>query len=438
MDMEELEDIEMIELHDGELVEKDDSDIVELHNGEFAYLDDTTVCASDDEYYITDDLGCNEISWCHHYEAYYFEDDMIWGYINGGDEGWFHQDANYAHSSFDDVYFLNDYCAENHGYIWSERQEDWLPEDEWNGEEEGGEEYCNEFTVDSKRFDKTFGMKYSFGVEIETCSGYADYSSTLSLSSVADGSINGKEYVTGVLYGNNGIDMLKRICFHLKNSDCLVDKSCGIHVHIGEANFNRRFSMLSIMLGMMLQQELYSYMPKSRNNNTYCKWIPEKYSGLKIINKKLYPRTYKRMLNLISDYVYNGKEFGKDNNKKVRHPGGHYHDSRYKWLNLNNCSYKDGPNTIEFRLHSGSVDYNKIYNWITVCMCFVNYIENHSRKIIDCWKQYTSRIKTDDFGLTMEHDIISLNDILQAGINKENADRINKYYTDRYMKFKID
>ena len=430
----EEQDIEMVELYNGEVVEKDDPTIVQLHDGQFAYQDETVFCNSDQEYYLEDMLSENEIACCSYYNEYYFECDMIWGFTSCGDEGWFHQECGYSYSTYDDVYFMCDDVAEDCGYAWSERQEDWIPEDEL--EEEAGENYHNDFTVRSNRFDKTFGMKYSFGAELETCEGYADYDCNLSLSAVEDGSVNGKEYVTGVLYGNNGMDMLKKICSHLNKSDCLVDRTCGIHVHIGGANFNRRFSTLSIMLGIMLQKELFLVMPESRRSNTYCTLIPEKYLGLKIINKKLYPRTYKRMLNLISSYVYgDGKEFNKDNNKKVRHPGGHYHASRYKWLNLNNCSYKDGPNTIEFRLHSGSIDYNKIYNWIIVCMCFVNYVENHSRKIINCWKEYTEHVTRVDGAFSQEHEIIGMNDILQVGINKKDADRINEYYGNRYMKF---
>ena len=67
-------------------------------------------------------------------------------------------------------------------------------------------------------------------------------------------------------------------------------------------------------------------------------------------------------------------------------------------------------------------------------MCFVNYVENHSRKIINCWKEYTERVKIDGT-FSQEHEIIGMNDILQASINKKDADRINKYYGDRYTKF---
>ena len=75
------------------------------------------------------------------------------------------------------------------------------------------------------------------------------------------------------------------------------------------------------------------------------------------------------MLRLLNKYVYGNEiNFDKHNCKKSYHPNGHYASTRYKWLNLNNCSYKDGPNTIEFRLHSGSLDFNKIYKWVVFCM----------------------------------------------------------------------
>ena len=74
-----------------------------------------------------------------------------------------------------------------------------------------------------------------------------DFNKDLNLKAVYDGSINGKEYVTGCMSGNSGVNMLDKICDALAINECYVDSTCGVHVHIGGANFNRRFSILSII-----------------------------------------------------------------------------------------------------------------------------------------------------------------------------------------------
>ena len=230
--------------------------------------------------------------------------------------------------------------------------------------------------------------------------------------------------------GNSGVNMLDKICTALSDNECYVDSTCGVHVHIGGANFNRRFSILSIMLGLMLEDEIFSMLPKSRGKSGYCLPIPNKFYELRTVNKRLYPRTHKRMLKLLAEYLYNDdSEFDKNNNKKGHHPYGRYCSSRYKWLNLNNCSYdKSGPNTIEFRCHSGSRDFEKIYNWLLICMCFVKYVENNSRQIIDKYKTWKS-----DPGCLMS-DRVSLRDIISEGLGKD-ANVLLEYIDKRKDKF---
>ena len=136
------------------------------------------------------------------------------------------------------------------------------------------------------------------------------------------------------------------------------------------------------------------------------------------------------MLNLLAEYVHvEGSEFSKNNNKKLSHPGGRYASSRYKWLNLNNCSYnRTGPNTIEFRCHGGSKDFTKIYNWLLICMCFVKYVENNSRDIINSYNDWFNKAH-DDYTSS-----ITLDTIIKAGLGKK-SDFLIQYIHNRMEKF---
>jgi len=88
----------------------------------------------------------------------------------------------------------------------------------------------------TNNFLLTGNKKYTFGVELETASGYIpeylDY--ILDMFCEYDGSLRPEgggdpvsgEYVTGVLTGNNGLLHLQKICNELSKR-CTVDKKCG-------------------------------------------------------------------------------------------------------------------------------------------------------------------------------------------------------------------
>ena len=411
---EELKEGMVIDIHGDE---QHEDDCVQLHDGQWCHADEAQYCESDGEYYHLDD---NCLQWCESHECYYLDSEMIYGDLYNGGEGWFHQDSDYSYSEYSDRYFQCSDTADSMGFIWSDRQDDWIPEDEY---EEGGEEWDHTSITTDTMFTKTYGIPYTFGVEMETCDGYLEYTSEFNLKCVEDGSIDAKEYVTGILQGDKGMKELEKICEAIGN-ECSVDKTCGVHVHIGGANFNRRFSILSIMLGQMMQSQLFRIQPISRRKNTYCKEIPEGYRELRTVNKKLYPYTYKRMLRLLSQYIANSDEFDKNNCKKSRNPNGHYSSTRYKWLNLNNCSYTDRGDTIEFRQHSGSLDYHKIRRWVLFCMSFVNFVENYSRTIIETYNRFQ-----EDPAIC-----ISMREVLVASLGKE-GDNIADYYDKREERF---
>ena len=398
--------------------EQHEDDCVTLHDGEICHQDEAHYCESNDEYYHCND---DDIQWCETNQCYYLDGEMIYGDLYSGGEGWFHQDTDYEYSNYSDRYFQCRDTLDSAGFVWSERQEDWIPEDEYDEE---GEEWDSTSTTKDTMFTKTHGIPYTFGVEMETCSGYLDYTSEFNLKCVPDGSIEGMEYVTGILQGDKGMKELENICQAI-SSQCNVDKTCGVHVHIGGATFNRRFSILSIMLGQLMQAQLFRIQPKSRRSNTYCKEIPEIFLELRTVNKKLFPFTHKRMLRLLSRYVANSDGFNKNNCKKTAHPNGHYASTRYKWLNLNNCSYKGKGETIEFRQHSGSLDYHKIKKWVLFCLSFVNFVENHSRTIIETYNRFQ-----EDPAIC-----ISMREVLRTGLGDLEGGIIADYYDKREERF---
>jgi len=285
----------------------------------------------------------------------------------------------------------------------------------WNSENSKKEQRKRKILLGE--FSPTFllseGLKYTFGVEIETSSGRIhklEYNANnLNMNCDHDGSIKGGEYVTNVLTGDAGFKQLHKITSFLQ-SRCKIDRSCGIHVHIGGTVFNKSFSVFSYLLGVKLQNDLFKMLPKSRRHNKFCGDLPNFN-----FNEILKEYGYNYGVEIAYDYLFrelsSGTKLSRNANKKFNHPYGRYcgqyHDVefdtilRYKWLNLVPCNFNvrhfdfynltkkersiartDLPFTIEFRNHSASLNYVKIKNWVLICMAFVNYVENHKEEIL--------------------------------------------------------
>ncbi len=256
-----------------------------------------------------------------------------------------------------------------------------------------------EYGMHSPTFIKTEGKKYTFGIEIETSMGALPYHArNLNVQCVYDGSLKGEdgvahggEYVTGILKGDSGLIHLRNIVQEIAKR-CVVNKQCSIHVHIGGVDFTQEFIVYMYKLGLALENELYAMMPRSRSTGEYCNRmlrfpinINRKMASSYVTDIDIY---YEKILKIIA--VKEIKSV-RSLSRKHDHPLGHCcgydrKTPRYWWLNfvpamfdIRHCeSY-----SIEFRMHSATLNYSKIEYWILICMGIVNFVENHKDKITD-------------------------------------------------------
>jgi hypothetical protein len=244
-------------------------------------------------------------------------------------------------------------------------------------------------------YKMTEGMEYTFGVEFETKCGKIPphLRSLLDIKCVRDGSVRGGEYVTGVLKGDEGFEKLGFIIEQLNMYNHKVDHKCGLHVHIGGAHFNRKFSALAIRLAYQLQDHLFNMQPPSRQHNNYCPKISNVYKST----------NFKNGVDRIARYVFDANKMDRGVNKK--RDLGRYPSTRYKWLNLIRCNslVPKGTETIEFRLHSGTINREKTFRWIQICMSIVNFIENNPRLIL---QNKVSLSEVIHEGLPLQHEEI--------------------------------
>ena len=205
-------------------------------------------------------------------------------------------------------------------------------------------------------FDRKFGVEIeAYGIEKEVLARalraegincqVENYNHTTGSSwkIVSDGSLEGSntfELVSPILEGIEGLNNLEIVCRVLEAKHVKINKTCGLHVHFDAELINLQQIKNTLINYAKLEGEIDNFMPMSRrgNTNTYCKSIIG------------YEERIERAVTL--DKLIN--TFG----------------SRYFKVNLQ--SYRR-HRTIEFRQHSGTVEFLKISNWILFLHNLVSY-----------------------------------------------------------------
>lgn len=164
---------------------------------------------------------------------------------------------------------------------------------------------------------------------------------------VSDGSVRGEnaiECVSPILKGADGKRTLKNALKTLNQAGATVNKSCGLHVHIGAATLTPEQYANVFINYYYLETLIDTFMANSRrgNNNGYCASL-RNHPGL--IDCKTI------------DAVKSELDFDR------------YHK-------VNPMSY-NRHKTIEFRQHQGSTDEKKILNWVMFCGKLVEWSKKH-------------------------------------------------------------
>lgn len=152
---------------------------------------------------------------------------------------------------------------------------------------------------------------------------------------VSDSSLSGNntfELVSPVLEGEAGLKELKKVCWVLDACGVKVNASCGLHIHFDAANFSLQ-SWKNIAISYKhIESVIDKFMPESRRNNNYCR----------------------SLRNITEQKINNAQSI--DNLQQVA-----FENTRY--FKVNPQSYSRHK-TIEFRQHAGSINYDKISNWV--------------------------------------------------------------------------
>lgn len=204
----------------------------------------------------------------------------------------------------------------------------------------------------------------------------------------SDGSC-GWECVTPPAAGNYMLDCLEQLGGALENSSATVDKRCGIHVHVDASDLYWPDIFRLMGIYAHLEPLLYALAGQNRQSVTYSSPVgPVFQRALGSIDRKgatigigvdidqgYYPSDLSNRIKRIGTQVIPKKGEG---------------DGRYRSLNLcpwlarNRTSTKDHrktrvkDTTIEFRMHLGTLDTDRVVEWVKLCVRLVDWISNAS------------------------------------------------------------
>jgi hypothetical protein len=150
-----------------------------------------------------------------------------------------------------------------------------------------------------------------------------------------------REFVSPVLQGDEGLDAIAEWCKQAGGFE--VADCCGYHLHVDCTGLGVR-NRKAVALAYALTYRIWaSFVPDKRRANRYC------HSGAW--------SSY--------DILHNTWD------QLMRELAG----SRYRWCNWMAYSRH---NTVEIRLHTGTVEYAKIVNWVKAHVRFVDWAAGHT------------------------------------------------------------
>lgn len=275
--------------------------------------------------------------------------------VNDNDYRHYADDNSYCEDCFYEHYSTCNDCGEavhNDWVHWLEDTpycESCLPDNDL--EEEFRCKNIPSSSMKSEHFD-LLDVRTLVGIEIECM--YEDYRDVYTPSNWSrqyDGSINREdgydsvELVSSPADGNYLWETINNAIRWRDSMGAIVNRSCGLHVHFNSLEFNARQVAMIALVYKKFEEMLKGMMPKSRQNSNWCRDMSLDYSELLSIREEqdLIDRYY----GMMDSYPSTDK----------------YNDARYCGMNIHS-RYFHG--TIEFRLHSGTINREKITNWIKI------------------------------------------------------------------------
>lgn len=201
-------------------------------------------------------------------------------------------------------------------------------------------------TVVSEEFEECKSYR-CYGIEIEVQYGYeASAANNTVFGSKVDGSLynQGVEFDSPILQGDAGLEELANILQICNDNGAEIDHKCGLHVHIDLRDLNKQELVRLFYILRKVESVTRLLVTEERNENQFCS----------------------ASLTQISTNDRNGFD-----ERVIAHCESMQRYSAYNFL-----SYYDHE-TVEVRLHHGTINYEEIRNWVLLHLAIVDYAKNN-------------------------------------------------------------
>jgi hypothetical protein len=147
------------------------------------------------------------------------------------------------------------------------------------------------------------------------------------------------ELTTPKLYAVDGLKKVKTALEVWNEIGASVNNSCGFHVHVDASDFSQRELARLLLVWMRIEPVVYFLVSPSRRNNSYANFLRRTH---------LY-----NLANMILGRIDN--------------------DDRYYALNL--AAFRKYK-TVEFRVHQGTTNYEKVKSWAIFCLKLMEKVKS--------------------------------------------------------------
>lgn len=187
-----------------------------------------------------------------------------------------------------------------------------------------------------------------FGIEIETsaCPEHITIRDETVFGCKPDGSVDGMEFVSPVLYGDEGLNEVRKICELGRRLNWQVDSACGLHLHVDLSNETAE-NCFKVAHAYHYTYDFWtSFISNARKQNYYCA-------------KHYYQDTDLAGFSDFMEWAYSAN-------------GG----ERYIWCNWQSYTRHK---TVELRHHSATLNGTKICNWVKAHTRFIDSVVSKPR-----------------------------------------------------------
>lgn len=161
-------------------------------------------------------------------------------------------------------------------------------------------------------------------------------------------------------YGD--IETLQEVVRAVHGAGAFVNKSCGLHVHIGAKDFTAKQLRNLVNYVASREEIFYQALKVHENRKRYCK--PADMRIVEEINKKK-PTTLEKF----AEIWYNGT---------LSRANRHYDTSRYTVLNLH-AFFSKG--TVEFRIFNSTLHAGEVKSYVQFCLALTAFAKETSRAV---------------------------------------------------------